>query len=807
MLISLNWIKQFVNIPNVDAHDLANDFTMKTAEVEEVVVKGEHLSKVIVAEIKSLRPHPEADKLNLVTFDFGASTTKEVVCGAPNVKVGLKVPYAAIGTTLPGGFTLEPKKIRGILSDGMLCSETELDLGAGSGGLMVLKPEAKNGMTLAQYLEMEVDTVIDVDNKSLTHRPDLWGIYGLAREFSVIYNTPLKQPFNDSWKAKLESLFSSQTSPIKPQVLNSSCLVYLGLSVDNVSVAVSPQWMQERLIASGLRPINSIVDISNYVMLELGIPLHIFDRDKINGQLTIQRLEQDIIFKTLDETDRKLIAGDTVISDEQGPLVLAGIMGGLSSGVTDKTKKVFIEVANWKADEVRVTSTRLGLRTDSSARYEKSLDSSLCYRTMLRTLELILQLNPSAKVVGRIESAGPDLTAKPVSKIATSFSKINSVLGTTISSERILEIFRGLDFIVEVSGNNLMLSVPSYRSTKDVYCEADLIEEIGRIIGYDNIPSTSPLLEVLPVRLTSEKSIHNKIKDYFSVKAQSLEIMTYPLVGKSLLAKSSWPVLNDELVLINALSTDADRMRPSLIPSALEAAARNTKYYEQFSFFELGRSYIYDSKEFSRETNQLLYANFSKASSTFVSVLEQIEDVLNHLGLSFELTSEKNPKFSNPIVPESWIGNHPHEYVNVKVMGKFIGAIFTIHPLVMRNFKMKGHLTFAVLDLSSFESREIKEKVKYKAINKFPVSTFDCSVIVSRDVPADETLKVFKSLKLKEFTHAKIIAVFDLGDGQRSVTIRSYFEDDTKTLDSDFIKSAENLVLSCLNKAGFPLKS
>ena len=325
MLISLNWIKDFVDVPNLSPKEIGSSFTLTTAEVEDVKVTGAGLENVTCVEIKSFKPHPEADKLNLVTFDIGGGQTKEVVCGAPNVKVGLRVPYAPIGTTLPNGMTLEPKKIRGILSDGMLCSEVELGLGEGKSGLMELNESAKPGVKLLDYLNLGPDIILDVDNKSLTHRPDLWGYYGLAREFAAAHGIALKNPFTDEWKKKIESQFNSKTSPLKVQVeQDSSCLAYLGISINNIKVGTSSETIQNRLIAAGLRPINSIVDISNYVIVELGIPNHIFDRDKIAGDtLFIKRAGSDQTFKTLDEADRKLTASDTIIADKDQTLVLA----------------------------------------------------------------------------------------------------------------------------------------------------------------------------------------------------------------------------------------------------------------------------------------------------------------------------------------------------------------------------------------------------------------------------------------------------------------------------------------------------
>lgn len=811
MLISLDWIKDFVNLPDMKPDDLANDFTMTTAEVEEVTTTNKHLEVIKVAQIKSLRKHPEADKLNLVTFDFGGKELKEVVCGAPNVRKGLKVPYAPLGTTLPNGLTLEPKKIRGILSDGMLCSEVELNIGQGASGLMELPADAQIGLPMIEFLGLKADTIIDVDNKSLTHRPDLWGHYGLAREFSARYETELKNPFDDKWKSQMELLMTfenEQQSPICPKVeKDSSCLAYWGLSVDNVTVAESPGWLKTRLEAVGLRPINNIVDISNYVMMELGIPLHIFDRDLIkDDQILIKRFGQSGEFITLDEQNRNLIPSDTVICDSEKPLVLAGIMGGLNSGVNDKTQKVFIEVANWKAEEVRTTSTRLGLRTDSSARYEKSLDSLQCYRTLLRTLDLIKRLCPEAKVIGKPEYDGADLsTIKPL-VISTSAKRINSVLGHDVSIEKLTSIFKHLDFGVEENSGEFKIAIPTYRTTKDIEFEADIIEEVGRIIGYDNIIPVSPKTDIKTTRFEPSKSMHRKIQDYMTLHGQSLEVMTYPMIGEKLLEKAKWERMNEELILVNALSQDADRMRPSLIPHALNTVALNAKHYSSFSFFEVGRAYLPDEKNFSNERTQILIGMFDKKETPFLKLLNRVEGLLNYLEIPFDFATETG-KFNNEVLPQQWMGIHPHENVHIRIMGKFKGAVNTVHPLLLRNFKVKGNFSFAVIDIADVEGREPKDKTKYTPISKFPTSRFDCTVVAHKDVPAGDVLEILKKVKVKELAERKVVDVFELENDQKAITLTVTFEDPNKTLDHELIEQAQNKVVEVLANAGYPLKS
>jgi len=804
MYISLSWIKEFTELPSIGLDEIAYDYTMGVAEVEDIIQSEEFLNEIFVGQIQSIRKHPEADKLNLVTVSYGKKTI-EVVCGASNVRENLKIAYAPVGVTLPIGLTLEPKKIRGFLSEGMICSLEELAMSDSSEGIWELDENAQLGSSLSEYLDQKSDTLFDIDNKSLTHRPDLWGHYGQAREFAAVFNSKLKKPYDSNWKAKLEANFSSDKSPLVPRIEEgTSCLTYWGLSLDGVEVKESPGWMQKRLNDLGMRPINNIVDISNYVMLELGIPLHIFDRESIKGDLIIDQAKEGEKFTTLDEIERTLESYDTMIKDSEKALVLAGVMGGANSGVKENTKSIFIEVANWKDHKVRKTSTRLGLRTESSQRYEKSLDSSLCYRTLLRTMELVLDLCPGAKVIGKAEVSGIEAQKPEALSIKTSFEKINNTLGTELENDYIQSVFESLDFKIK-SLNPLELEVPSYRSTKDIEGEADLIEEIGRTIGFDNIKEVAPNAPIKPVRLEPARALHRKIQDFLSNQSRSLEIMTHPLVGEKLLKKAQWENLNDELKLVNALSLEADRMRPSLIPSALQACHLNSKNFDSFSFFEIGRSYLSDKENFSRENHHLLVALYSRKENQFIQAIETAESLLDYIKLPYQLTDQAG-KFKNSILPENWDGIHPHEALHVRLMGKLDGAIFSLHPLMMRKFKIKGNLSFICLNLGGFENRAIKAKSTYKALSKFPSSTFDCAIEAEMDTKVEDILNIVRKIKQKEIKNVKISDVFKLDNGKKSITVRTILSDESKTLENEVIKTCEAKIVDSLSKAGFPLK-
>ncbi len=804
MKISLDWIKEFTDIPSdITPQELGMKFTLSTCEVEGVEISNEHMDAVTVAEITAIEPHPDADKLNLVSFKTGEGE-KRVVCGAPNVKVGLKVPFAPIGTTLPGGFTLEPKKIRGVMSEGMLCAEDELGLGDGHEGLLVLPEETPVGTTMAELMGLKKDVILDIDNKSITHRPDLWGHYGMAREFAAVFKKPLKKPYSDEWMAEMRKTFSSEASPVTIEVEKGcACLGYLGLSVDNVQVKPSPVWMQQRLIACGLRPINNIVDISNYVMLELGQPNHLFDRDTIRGgKIIVKEMGEHTTFVTLDEMERQIIPSDTMVCDAEGPSVIGGIMGGLSSSVKDDTTRIFIEAANWVDARIRHTSTRLGLRTDSSQRYEKSLDTNQLEKTVLRILELVLESCPEARVVGKIESDG--VIPTPELKIALDPQRVNSILGTSLNAREISGYLEALDFSVEPDGETLMVTVPSFRATKDVEVDADLIEEVGRVYGYDKLVPQAPLSTISAVNLSQAKNVQRKILDFMVYRGRALEVYTYPMVGEKLLEQAYWPEKNETLKLVNAISPEHDRMRPSMVPSLIQSASLNQKHWNNFRMFELGRSYKEDQQDFSKELYQLGMAFYDRKGSPFLEVANIMESLMNSLNLSYRMNRDYNP--ANTLIPQNWTGLHPTDFLDIQVMGKSCGFVTTVHPLVCRNFKIKGNLVIAVLDLTEFQDRELKDKTKYQPLARFPSSTFDCTVVAETKTPVEDVIKALGRLKMKELDWVKIADVFQLSEDQKSITVRTSFSDPDKTLSGDFIRQAEDKVVETLKKAGFPLK-
>ena len=816
MKISAEWIQDFVELPDdIADRDLAERITLGVCEIEGYERRRSVLSDVTVASVTAVEPHPDADKLTLATVDLGAGRSATVVCGAPNCRTGIRVPYAPIGTTLPVGFTLEPKTIRGVRSEGMLCAEDELGLSDDHEGLMELPEDAPVGVTLAEALgRTEIDDlVLDVDNKSLTHRPDCWGHYGLAREFAAVFSKPFMDRFDSRWSDGLKARIAADggeapvTIHVDPDSANRG---FLGLSVDGVRIGESPDWMQRRLEVAGMRPINSIVDISNYVMLETGIPNHIFDRTTIRGgRIVVRRAGREMEFTTLDEQTRRILPSDTMVCDAEAESAIAGIMGGLESSVAGNTDRIMIEVANWTDAEIRRTSTRLGLRTDASQRYEKSLDSCQLEKALLRIYELVVELNPEARAVGGIQA---DNMPEPTDLvIETSPSRVAAVLGEDVGEDRFTEILESLGFAVEVapgaSDRTHRIHVPTWRATKDVECEADIVEEIGRIIGYDAIRPESPAHDIEALRLSPAKVMFRRIQDYMVLRGRALQVMTYPMVGEALLDRADWPIRNENLVLANALTPEHNRMRPSMIPSLLAATAENRKEHDAFRLFETGRSYAdLGGEAFSADLHQLGVVFLEPRVNPFGDLADVVEGLLDYLSLPGQLLPG-DPAQDHPLVPASWSGSHPHEFLDLRIMGRSRGVVFSVHPQIARAFKIKGRAAVAVLDLTEVMNREAKDSRSFTPLDRFPGSVFDVTVVTPADRHAADVAAVVERLKITEIREVSVLDVFDLGDGTKALTLHLVFRDREKTLDAAVLKNREEAVVRALEEAGYPLRA
>lgn len=803
MRISLSWLNDFVDLNDQSPEALAKLFTSTTAEVEDVLFIDRHLKECLAVTVASVIPHPRDSDLSIATVSLGHDIRREVVCGAPNLRVGMKTILAPVGVKLSSG-VVEEKDVKGVHSQGMLVSQYELGVGGDHSGIWEVSAETPDGASVSSLFPDE-QVVMEVDNKSITHRPDLWGHLGIGRECAAILRRPFNDPFGNAWLTRMSALTPRHRGPIHVRLDGqSSCVCYCGLSIENVVVGPSPLWMQRRLIAAGLRPINNLVDIGNYVMVEIGGPLHMFDQAMIRGkEIKVRRLGESADLNLLDGSTAKLQVGDTVVCDAQGPLVVGGIIGGQASGIQDTTRSVFIEAANWVPSEIRRLSTRLGVRTDSSARFEKGLDPQRVNVTVLRAAELVLDLCPGAKIQGALEYAGPPAASFPTKKISTSTAYITSALGHEMTQGDACEVLERLGFEVQAEGAALHVTVPTFRGTRDFEFEADLAEEIGRVVGYDNIAPLSPLGSIAPVRPSKMLRMQRLTRDVLVLRGKALEITTYPMIGAELLAQAGWPEASESLILANPISNERDRMRPSLVPSLLDACALNHKHYETFRFFEIGRSYFAGDGDFAREETHLGAVFCSQESDQTIQLADCVEGMLKRLQIPYEITSSA----AQALIPTAWRGAYPEQLLTFQNQGNECAVVTRVHPTLLREFKIHAHVGIAVVNLTALEPIAFSKAAQYRPLPKYPTAGHDFTVVASRDRSVSEIVAVVERLQVEQIRQTKVVSVFQLPADLKSVTLRIVFGSDKATLAGDEIERLSQVVVEALRVNGYPLKA
>lgn len=602
MLVSWNWLSQLVDTTGVDPVAFAQLFTCTVAEIDGVHRWGFGLEGVLVADVVAVAPHPNADKLRLGTVDLGDRQVT-VVCGAPDLRVGMRVPFVPPGVTLPNGVTIKEGEVRGVPSPGMLASEVDLGLSDDNSGLLSLDGIAvPAGTPLVQAIQLQ-DVLYEVDNKSITHRPDLWGLYGMAREVAAMLGRPLKNLSTD--------VVLAEVPPLAVAVQTAICPRYVCARIGGVRVQPSPVDARLLLRRLGVRPISNVVDATNLVMLETGNPLHAFDARFVRGhQIVVRQAQDGEQILTLDGQTRTLTAADTVIADGEGPVAVAGVMGGGDSEIRTDTEEVILEAAAFDAAAIRKTSMRLGLRTESSARFEKALDPELPLLAAKRFLKLLLELSPGAQVTSGLLDAGPHrLQPPPPRVIATTASYLRSRLGVSaeeLSDTWLRTCLERLEFGVVQDGDLLQVTVPTFRATKDVHGPADLVEELGRHYGYNRIASQAPLIAARPPYTPPRKLAERKIRQALVLQRGMQELVLYGFDNENTRERMGLqegpPAAGlARLGLRNALSSELVRLRRNLAPNLLAAVEQNLlrgdgkeapKEGLQVAVFEVGRAFV-----------------------------------------------------------------------------------------------------------------------------------------------------------------------------------------------------------------------
>lgn len=782
MKLSKNFVKDYVDI-DVDIKTLAEDMT-KVGNEYDSAGKLLEATKLVVGEVKECKMHPDSDHLHVCKVDVG-SEILDIVCGAPNVREGLKVIVALDGAELPGG-TIKKGMIRGQVSNGMLCSMAELGLEhkfldeEDKTGIHELPTDAPVGEDAIKYMEMD-DEVIDFDLTA--NRGDLLSILGMAYEISAIYDKKVKD-IDLSFSENEENI----NNEFKIEVNTDNCSIFLAKKVKNIEVKESPDFIRNRLIASGIRPINNVVDISNYVMLETGQPLHFYDADKLKGMLEVRMANDGEKLTTLDGIERTLNIDDIVISDGERSIGLAGVMGGLDTEITDNTKNVIIESAIFDPIKVRMTSKEI-LRSEASSRFEKGLDPNRTYMAIKRACHM-LEKYAGAEVVGDIVKY--DITDLADKKIEITFENINRILGMDISNESILDVFRRLGFKYLLKDDKtVVVEVPRRRG--DITIKEDLIEEVGRIYGVDNIKGKLP--DIKPKEGSYDKvtrGIRNKMIDL-----GLNETLSYILVNDK--EAKMFTKDDTELVkLLDPMTEDRNTLRHSIIPSLLKIYEYNkARSVKDVSIFEIGKAFYKMQDEYGENTKiaALMTGDYylgieNKKQVNFYVIKGIVEELLDYLGYagrySFVVNEEK--------IPDEL---HPGQAAQISVNNDVIGIIGRIHPAIS-----KENVYVFEIDLDKLLAKKVG-KMKYKEISKYPSVNKDLALVVDKNITSKEIEMNIKKAGGSLLTNIKVFDVYEgtgIPEGKKSIAYALTFEKSDRTLTDEEINNAMDKIIELVEK-------
>ena len=793
MFLSMNWIGDFVDLSGLDKKALIHNFTLSTAEVEDIFVKGEDTYGVIVAEIVSIEDHPKSKKLHLLKVNTG-SEILDIVCGAPNVRLGMKVALATAGGAV-SGHPIAPATIAGYTSYGMCCSESELGLSDDNSGIWDIERDLPAGTPLGTDIKdifPVEDIVFEVDNKSLTNRPDLWSHYGIAREFATITGRELK-PLSVLDLSQFDSL-----PPVSVELKCDTVQRYSAIKVENVKRKISPAEMRIRLFYCGSRAINFLADLTNYVMMEVGQPMHAFD-NRLVDKIEVQTFPEPFTFATLDGVERRIDDKMMMITSNNVPVAVAGVMGGDASKISDDTDSLLLESATFDGISVRKTTTRLGLRTDASQRYEKMLDPELCKTATARLLAVLLESDPDARVI----SSFTDVYQYHYPEITLKFDRryVDRYTGIDIPSETIVKTLTGLGFKVSLSGDDFTVVVPSWRATKDVTIKADIIEEITRIYGYDNFDVFTSMSALAPIRKETLKSDEDRMKDILVKSYRLHEVHSYIWSDK---AKNSELGIEtpDNIKIINAQTPDHGSIRVSMIPTLLSFVKENRGYAEDFGIFEIG--HVVDGLRedgYCNEMKKLGVALYSKVDGE-----EQL--FLRARDIALELCRDilhREPLFVSAEADYDF--EHPINSFDIVIDGAKIGYISVPHPTVLANVDKRAALAFLEIFTEAFAAVKAGT-VSYSEPSKFPAIEIDMTFVA--DVSEVKFYEVREAAKAAAGELlADVQAMYSYTDdmGVSSLTLRFSFISRERTLTKQELQPSVDAVAAALAEIGLTVKA
>jgi len=766
MKISENWLREWIN-PDVGIERIAEQLTMAGLEIGSLERISPDFTGVVVGQVKELSKHPDADTLSVCMVDAGQDELLQIVCGAPNVRAGFSYPVALPGARLPGGVKIRASKLRGVKSFGMLCSETELKLGEGSDGIMELAGNPTVGLELQQYLKLD-DAVIELD---LTpNRGDCLGVLGVAREVAVLNEMAFECQ-------ALHGVPAKSDADLPVELLDpAGCPVYLGRAIEGINMqAITPEWMREKLRRAGLRPLQPVVDVTNFVLLELGQPMHAFDLGKLAGGIRVRKALQDEPLVLLDGKEVKLDADMLVIADHQAPVALAGIMGGLHSSVTDETASIFLESAFFAPLSIVGRGRRLGLHTDASHRYERGVDPSLQRRAMERATQLIIDI--CGGVPGPVVEARDSQHLPQRKEIVLRKARLEKVLGVSVPDEQVGGILRRLGLEVSETPDGWRGLPPMHRF--DMEIEEDLIEEVARIFGYDNIPE-SPLNSDVIVPVVSESRVENDILRDRMISIGYQEVITYSFVDPGV-QELLFPGV-EAVVLSNPISSELSVMRVSLWPGLIQALQQNvTRQQDRVRIFEIGVKFALQDTE-NTEVNMvsglvsgpLSDEQWGRKSvvADFFDIKSDVETILRLSGAFHEFRFESSTHSAL----------HPGQSARILRNGQPVGWVGALHPEAQAKLGLR-HPAF-MFELAVNATTAANMPV-FSPISKFPRVRRDLAIVLPEGIAAEDIVSTARSVAGQLLVDCRLFDVYQgsgIDSGLKSVALGLILQESSRTL-------------------------
>ena len=798
MKVSLNLIRKYVELPkDLTDEQIAYDMTLRTVEVEGVENTALKFHDIVVGKILEVKAHPNADKLRICIVDVGESEPIQIVCGGSNLYEGEYVVVSKPGAEVVWHGEGEPVKVgktkmRGEISCGMICASSEVYLsdffpGEGETEIIDLKGfDCKPGDNIADLFGMN-DTVLEIDNKSLSNRPDLWGHYGIARELSAIYDVPLKKlP-----KYELDKNLAEYNVEIKD---TNKCNRYVAVEIDRVYEKKSPIWMQSLLSKVGQRPINAIVDITNYVMMAVGEPLHAFDKTHVSGEkIIVRNAKENEELLLLDNNSIKLTTDDLVICDENDAMALAGIRGGKKDSILPDTKGIVLEVANFSADEIRKTGKRFAEKTDASIRYEKGIDTQRVDEGVNLALELIKEIFPDSKII-KYADVYPNKTENNKIKIEEKF--LDTRLGKKIEKEKIEQILTSLGYEISYNNGEYEVIVPTWRSTGDVTIKDDVMGDIARILSFDSFKAKPITITFEHFVKQNDVLLERRIKEYLAERCGFYEIYTYPWIEEKYI-QSAGIDMSKSLKLATPPAPDLAYLRSSLIPGMLEAISKNLRYYDEFKLFDYEE--VYEKGDYRPSSNdeilpiQKNYLTGCIVGKNAKEIFYEAKGVIENMSRYCHMEDIKLEK----IEKANWADINA--YLNITKNNEIIGTLGLLSVKVMTDSKIK-RTNVALFEINADKFIPYASRTnEYERLPELPLVEKDLSILVDEEVAWKEIEESIKS-KVKEVEFVDEYRGNQIPEGKKSITLKVKILNEGTTMTSEQINEKMNNILKILDK-------